>query len=181
MLLHSNNRSALVLLTHRQAIYMGNLLEVLTEPSTCLNTSYARDLISSLEAMNTTTSPWWNTWLIFQVEYYDMPRKPGERIESPATLGRKCFAFGYLAQIWRALRSALLKAAQAAGESLETFAATYDNGVVLTMGLCEKVMANCFVNNTYDPARNGTCPDVEQQFFVGFQVRSLARCSPTNP
>jgi hypothetical protein len=156
---------------------MGNLLEALTEPSTCVNTSYAHDLISSLEAMDTTTSPWWNTWVVFQVEYYDMPRKPSERIESPATLGRKCFAFGYLAQLWPRLRPALLKAAQSAGASLEFFVGAYDRAVPLTMGLCDKVMANCFVNSSYDPARNGTCPDVEQQFFVGFQVSALA-CSP---
>ena len=30
----------------------------------------------------------------------DAPRKPGTRIESPDTLGRKCWAFAYLRQLW---------------------------------------------------------------------------------
>jgi hypothetical protein len=30
-------------------------------------------------------------------------------------------------------------------------------------------MANCFINASYDPSRNGTCSDSVGQFFVGFQ------------
>ena len=46
----------------------------------------------------------------------------------------------------------------------------YDDAIPLTMGLCEKVMANCFVNASYDPvARNGTCPGQIDEFFVGYQ------------
>ena len=33
-------------------------------------------------------------------QYYDMPRKPGDRIESAQTLGRKCWAFTYLQTVW---------------------------------------------------------------------------------
>ena len=33
------------------------------------------------------------TWTVFQVQYYDMPRRPDVRIESADTLGRKCWAF----------------------------------------------------------------------------------------
>ena len=29
-------------------------------------------------------------------------------------------------------------------------------------------MANCFVNASYSLARNGTCPDVIEQFVVGY-------------
>ena len=53
---------------------------------------------------------------------------------------------------------------------LQSFISAYDDAVPMTMALCERVMANCFVNASYDPAlRNGTCPDGVGQFFVGFQ------------
>jgi hypothetical protein len=105
-----------------------------------------------------------------QVQYYDMPRIPGARIESPATLGRKCWAFAYLAEVWIHLKPALAKAmTRAKGLSLEQMFTAYDNALSTTMGLCDKVLANCFVNQSYDPARNGTCADVEAEFFVGYQ------------
>jgi hypothetical protein len=35
------------------------------------------------------------------------------------------------------------------------------------LGLCDQVMANCFVNASYNPqARNGTCPASVGQFYV---------------
>jgi hypothetical protein len=49
-----------------QAIYMNNLLAALVAPTTCLNTSVAKDVVTWLDVTNTTT-PWWNTWVIFQV------------------------------------------------------------------------------------------------------------------
>ena len=36
------------------------------------------------------------------------------------------------------------------------------------MPLCDRVMANCFTNQSYDAARNGTCPGVVDQFIVGY-------------
>jgi hypothetical protein len=99
-----------------------------------------------------------------------MPRKHGARIESPATLGRKCWAFAYLAQIWTKLKPALKTALTGSGLSLENFITAYDDALPLTMGLCEKVMANCFINASYDPAqRNGTCPGPVGEFYAGFQ------------
>ena len=32
-----------------------------------------------------------------------------------------------------------------------------------------QVLANCFINSTYTPARNGTCPDQAGQYYTGFQ------------
>jgi len=81
---------------------MGNLLHAIVAPSTCLNTTEARRTIDFLSVVDAAKSPWWSTWVQFQVQYYSMPRKPGDRIESPATLGRKCWAFAYLRQIWGA-------------------------------------------------------------------------------
>jgi hypothetical protein len=105
-----------------------------------------------------------------QVQYYDMPREPGARIESPATLGRKCWAFAYLARVWTDLKPALQRAmARAPGLSLDKLFVAYDAAVPLTMGLCDQVMANCFLNATFNPERNGTCPDAESQFYVGYQ------------
>ena len=101
-----------------------------------------------------------------------MPRKPGARIESPATLGRKCWAFAYLNSIWAELRPALATAmARApAGVSLGGFGAAWEAAVALTLPLCDATMANCFVNASYDPiARNGSCPDQVGAFFVGWQ------------
>ena len=165
---HVNTSKFVALL---QVIYMKNLLDAIAAPSTCLNTSYSHDLVGWLNVTNTTTNAWWNTWMVFQVQYYDMPRQPGARIESPATLGRKCWAFAYLAQAWPALRPKLIGALSSAGLDMDPFVEAYDAAVPFTLNICDQVMANCFVNATYDPvARNGTCPDGVGQFFVGFQV-----------
>ena len=152
-----------------QVIYMNNLLNTLIDPKTCLNTTLAKNAIEYLDTTNTSINQWWYTWYVFQVQYYDMPRKPGARIESPATLGRKCWAFAYLAQIWPRLKPLLNQAMSNAGHSLEKFTIAYDNAIPLTMNLCKKVAANCFVNKTYNPEqRNGTCPDAIGQFYTGF-------------
>ena len=87
-------------------------------------------------------SGWWSTWVQFQVQYYDMPRKPGDRIESPATLGRKCWAFAYLRQVWVTLKPALEAATIAHGLNLRPFIAAWDSAVALTMPLCDRTMAN---------------------------------------
>ena len=77
-----------------QAIYMDNLLQALVNTEVaCLDTAVSRSTVEWLSDTSSATSVWWNTWMVFQVQYYDMPRKPGARIESPATLGRKCWAF----------------------------------------------------------------------------------------
>ena len=78
-----------------QAVYMRDLLAAVVAPDTCLNTSQAEETIAFLNVVDPAKSGWWSTWVQFQVQYYDMPRKPGDRIESPATLGRKCWAFAY--------------------------------------------------------------------------------------
>lgn len=99
-----------------------------------------------------------------------MPRIPGTRIESPATLGRKCWAFAYLKQIWNPLKIQIQQVFANTGLSLDKFTNAYDNAVPETMTLCSRVMANCFINASFDPSRNGTCSDSVGQFFVGFQV-----------
>jgi hypothetical protein len=93
----------------------------------------------------------------------------GERIETPSTLGRKCWAFAFLEQIWQVLRPQFVDTMARADVNLTTFISAYDAAVPVSMSLCSKVMANCFVNATYDPdLRNGTCPGVIDQFYVGF-------------
>ncbi len=154
-----------------QAVYMKNVLEALIDPSTCLTTTMATEYVEWLAVTDPDVSVWWWTWLIFQPQYYDMPRAPGARIESPATLGRKCWAFAYLKQIWPALKPAILSAVQAVPglPPLDDFASTYDKAIPMTMNLCNEVMANCFVNASYDPsARNGTCPDAIGEFYTGY-------------
>jgi hypothetical protein len=103
-----------------------------------------------------------------------MPRLPGTRIESPDTLGRKCWAFAYLRQEWNPLE--LTKSLSHAGLNMSAFITAYEASIPLTMGLCEKVMANCFVNASYDPSRNGTCPSKIHDFhYLGFDRENLKR------
>ena len=122
--------------------------------------------------INGSTSNWGYTWMVFQGQYYDMPRKPGVRIESPDTLGRKCWAFASLDQ--------LCDTAPVAARA-PSFAAQWARAVPFTLGLCEKVMANCFVNASYDPQRNGTCPGKIWQFHdLGFERENLLRGFPVH-
>ena len=148
-----------------QVVYMHDVLKRVADPMTCLNTTVSRSVLRWLEVVDTQKSSWWTTWLVFQPQYYDTPRLPGARIESPATLGRKCWAFAYLAEVWVALKPRLQSRASTA---LASFIAAYDKAVPFTMALCNKVAANCFVNATYDPNRNGTCPERTKAFYVGF-------------
>lgn len=162
---------------HR-AVYMYDLLRAFVSPDTCLNTTEAQRTAAFLSVVDPSKSPWWSTWVQFQVQYYDMPRKAGNRIESPATLGRKCWAFAYLRQVWSgagngnqgsfSLRQALVAKAAAHGLNLSAFAAAWDAAVELTMPLCNRVMANCFLNESYNVARNDTCPQSIDQFVVGY-------------
>ena len=67
-----------------QAVYLRQILAALTSANACLNTSFARDTVGWLDTMQTasaaTTGNFFWTWLAFQAQYYDMPRKPGERV-----------------------------------------------------------------------------------------------------
>lgn len=146
-----------------QVVYLHDVLIAVADPHTCLNTSVGRSVLAWLQLTDVEKSSWWWTWLVFQPQYYDMPRLPGTRIESPATLGRKCWAFAYLAEVWPALKPKLVSLKQLAG-----FIRAYDKAISFTMDLCYKVAANCFVNASYDPARNGTCPGRTGAFFIGF-------------
>ncbi len=116
---------------------------------------------------------------MFQAQYYDMPRQPGARIESPDTLGRKCWAFAYLAAAGAPLLRAVEAALEAAGLGAAFLVSRYEQAGALSMGLCERVLANCFVNATYDPARNGTCPGAVAAFrYLGFERENLPRGFP---
>ena len=81
-------------------------------------------------------------------------------MESAATLGRKCWAFAYLRQIWEkgGIKVALETATVAHGMDLSAFVAAWDGATRLTMPLCSRMMANCFVNESFSISRNGTCP-----------------------
>jgi len=125
--------------------------------------------MSWLNVTDASASEWWYTWLVFQPQYYNMPHLPGARVESASTLGRKCWAFAYLAQRWGPLKPKLQAAMLHADYALKAIEA-YDAAVPFTMGLCPKVMANCFVNATYRPGlRNGTCPAAVGRFYVGYE------------
>eukprot|EP00051_Salpingoeca_urceolata_P007101 m.94238 g.94238 ORF g.94238 m.94238 type:complete len:358 (-) comp15115_c3_seq4:277-1350(-) len=168
-----------------QVVYMGGLLGELVAPNTCLNTTVAAQTaalvngwLSDMSGTASGNASFMHTYLVFQVQYYDMPRKPGVRIESPWTLGLKCWAFAYLRWIWvgaSGLASQLLARMSAAGLDVSKFVRLFDKAVPLTMGLCRKVMANCFVNATYDPARNGTCPLSTLDFAGGFEWENIAK------
>ena len=128
-----------------QAIYMLDLVRALYANDTCLTTARAQATVQWLESpqmVDPNLGPhnfMW-TYLVFQPQYYDMPRKSGERIESPDTLGRKCWAFAYLQQFW--LPELLERALATAGLTMQTFIATFNRAIPLTLRLCEEVMAN---------------------------------------
>jgi len=108
---------------------------------------------------------------IIKVQYYDMPHKEGTRVETPATLGRKCWAFAYLAQVWPDLKPQLQEVVgKGAGLDLTPLYDAYDYSVPLTMPLCNAQMANCFLNTTYMPeVHNGTCES-------SIEVRACVLC-----
>jgi hypothetical protein len=154
-----------------QAVYMKNILAAVVDPATCLNSTVATGIIEWLNTFSTDPefSMWWWNWYIFQPQYYDMPRKQGARIESPATLGRKCWAFAYLNQIWMELRPQLIDTMDRTNINITSYVAAYDEAAPMSIKLCQQVMANCFANATYNPEiRNGTCPEAIGEFFVGF-------------
>eukprot|EP00756_Hemistasia_phaeocysticola_P064745 Hpha_TRINITY_DN8033_c0_g1::TRINITY_DN8033_c0_g1_i1::g.139989::m.139989 len=156
-----------------QAVYMQKLLDALVDPSTCLNTTVAADVVDWIETSqalpSVSGSIMW-TWLVFQVQYYDMPRKPGDRIESADTLGRKCWAFAYLRQFWNP------SALQKANVSVPHYTNATQTAIPLTMRLCEEVMANCFENTTYTPSRKGTCPlKISDFHIIGFERENAKR------
>ena len=130
-----------------QAIYMLTLLRSLATPTTCLNTSYSRSTVAWLDTEMASTAisgNFMNTWLVFQLQYYDMPRLPGTRIESPDTLGRKCWAMAYLTQQWADIASPLERRLATAGLSAANFTAAYERAMPLTMGICQKVICNWY-------------------------------------
>lgn len=162
-----------------QAVYMVDILKTLIAPDTCINTSYALNTMrfinrSQTDASISGTFMW--TWLDFQVQYYDMPRKPGTRIESPDTLGRKCWAFAYLRQLLPALWQPLADRLSKVGQNLRNFTDVSKRAIPETFELCEKVMANCFLNTTYNPKHNGTCKSKIFEFhYLGFLRENIKR------
>ena len=65
-----------------QAVYMKDLLDLLVDSDTCLDTAYAADTANWLDGEisdpDVSGSYMW-TYLVFQVQYYDMPRNEGDR------------------------------------------------------------------------------------------------------
>jgi hypothetical protein len=159
-----------------QAVYMQAVLDALISPTTCLDTNEASYTVSWLSGPQTNVSEegsfMW-TWQIFQPQYYDMPRKPGDRIEAPDTLGRKCWAMAYLRQLWN--ETALSNALNTAHLDATPYINAADASIPLTMTLCSEVLANCFVNASYDPSRNGTCAGDAGLFYLGFERENALR------
>jgi len=163
-----------------QAVYLNDLLAALAAASApCLGTATARatvEWLNTSQADPSVDGAFMNTWIVFQAQYYDMPRAAGERIEAPDTLGRKCWAFAYLAQTWQAGAAALARALAAAGLSAAAYADAAAAAIPQTMELCEQVMANCFLNTSYTPSRNGSCPvDVFAFRYLGFERENILR------
>lgn len=160
-----------------QAVYMFELLSTLADSTTCLNTSYAADTTSWLNTLQgdpRETGNFMWTMAIFQPQYYDMPRKPGDRIEAPDTLGRKCWADAYLAQKWPSISTVLEERVSAAGLNISGFVVEFERTAPYAMNLCQEVLCNCFVNASYDPTRSGGCRvDVDKFHYLGFDREGL--------
>ena len=157
-----------------QAVYLQNLINTLTETTTpCTNTTYYKETIrwlnySIIEPSVSGNFGW--TWDVFQKQYYDTPRLPGDRIESPGTLGRKCWAFAYLKQMYNPTKLEQIP------YNLNNFTKMYESSTAMSMNLCNKVLANCFVNASFDPKRNGTCKTKQIEFhYIGFERENIKR------
>ena len=129
---------------------MNELLEDLMSPQgrSCWQTAQVKDIVRWLNTTMSDTSlggSFMQTWLVFQVQYYDMPRKPGVRIESPWTLGLKCWAMSFLTQFFNPQQELL---------GATKFTQEYRFGMNKTMKLCREVMDNCFKNTTYNPKKH---------------------------
>ena len=122
-----------------QSVYMKIILEAVVDPSTCLGTEIAQNLVAWLNIVSTDPgeSMWWWNWYVFQPQYYAMPRSAGDRVESPATLGRKCWAFAFLRQLWSGLRPTLLDTAAAFELDLADLVAAWDDAVPMSLVLYE--------------------------------------------
>lgn len=166
-----------------QSVYMMNILTTLgkTMPAICAKSStIVQDTIKwiNVNQSNATAAPgnfaW--TFLVFQPQYYDMPRKPGDRIESPDTLGRKCWASTALTQQWPALQGA------AVSRNLSLtgpFSSMMAHGIALNQEDCQKVICNCFVNASFDPSRSGACRGKVDLFhYLGFDREAIKSGRP---
>lgn len=167
-----------------QVTYFYDILNFLMNGTSleCLNTTYGADTANWIDKIQSNVSlggTLLQTWAApdGQPNYYEMPRKPGERIETPWTLGMKCWAFSYLQQIW-ANTNPLVARMASAGLDISFFAAQYLKAGPFSFTLCEEVMANCFVNASYDPKRNGTCPLSILEFKAGFGWQNLQHGEP---
>jgi len=166
-----------------QTVYFYQLLDALAAHGTCLNTSYAQETLTWINSSMADPSIAGNfmwTWLVFQEQYFDMPRKPGVRIESPDTLGRKCWGFAYFTQHWDSLQPLLGKKLndEGGGANLFGFNDSYRRATQETAsptGLCQRVICNCFQNASYDPSRSGSCKvDVGEFHYLGFDREALS-------
>lgn len=161
-----------------QATYMQDLLSYLqSAPTACLNdtNSVAPHLVNTFMNvdMASATAPksFMHVYTVFQFQYYDMPRKAGERIESPWTLGMKCWAFAYLTEFWSPI--AMRNALAAAGLAMNAFSRAYSAAGAESLTLCQQVINNCFVNASYDPSRRGSCPLSVDEFKMAFDFQNL--------
>jgi hypothetical protein len=158
-----------------QAVYTWSLLADLMAPTTCLNTTASAAVTTWLESemveAATHGSFGW-TLLVFQPGYYTMPRREGERIESPWTLGMKCWAAAFLQQSWLPARDAFVAVLNRHNVNVSKVVGTMDYGTANAVSECGQVMANCFVNASYDPSRNGTCPLSMDDFHLGFDYQN---------
>jgi hypothetical protein len=158
-----------------QVVYLQDLINNLqTIPTNCKTTKYYKDTIQWLNysLMDPTISGNFGyTWDVFQVQYYDTPRLPNTRIESPDTLGRKCWAFAYLKDMYKP--ASIIRNIP---YNLNNFTSIYEKSINLTFTLCNKVLSNCFVNDTYNPIRNNTCKGKSFEFhWLGFERENIKR------
>ena len=173
-----------------QTVYFLRVLELLGDAApACLAASapLVRDVSAWLEGPQANASlggSLLQTWACpsGQPNYFEMPRHLGERIETPWTLGLKCWAFANLVQRWAPANATALavklQITVGPSASIANFAARYMSAGALSMRLCRRVMANCFVNASYDPARNGTCPLRVDEFRGGFAWENFLKGSP---
>lgn len=155
-----------------QSRYFANVLQTLASlPAGCRATPTVLQALSwlNVNAGSDTCSVNWS-WASFQFQYYILPRpSPSERVESPFTLGEKCFAFSLLADTFAMTRSALQKFGKILAPALNMFAANIPIGATL----CNEDCWACWKNQTRNFALNGTCPMSVIEFKAGFEYETV--------
>ena len=154
-------------------LYMGGVVEALTSvPDDCDTKGYVHWL-NYWMANSSVAGTWANELLVFQPGYFAMPIHR-IRVETPWTLGLKCWAMSYLEERLVPLMSEMAVHMKGAFTGAHSFVNVTTRAAAGGVQQCHMVKANCFHNSTYQPAKhNNTCPLLYLEFHGGWNWQNL--------